>query len=382
MKVLLRAILRFLRESDIFLLIVSLASAIYGYVLIASVLRGTNNPGGELNVQIGAIVIGVILFILFSYIDIDIIADKSRVLLVVSLLFISTLYFWGVGEDTHSGQSAWLRFFDVGVQPAEIVKAPFIIIIAKYITNYTERKTLNSFLPLFQILFVFILFFGLILVVSADLGTALIYFFVFVAMLFVGGVKLRWFALGTALLTVMFPVFWLNFLSERERTRILVPFMPELEPDRLDLLWQPDQSVRAISSGGFFGQGLGNGRLTQGGVIPAQHTDFIFSAAGEELGFIGCMLIIALLVTIIIRCIIIGIRSNNTLSMLVCFGIAAKFLAQTFENIGMALGIMPVIGVTLPFFSYGGSSVVTCFAVMGIVSGIKLRQNPARFRGF
>jgi len=376
-----RSVLRFLREADMLLLILSLISSIFGFILISSILSGNEVETGALNVQLGSIIIGIAFFVLFSYIDIDIIADKSKLLFVFSVLFILTLYFWGVGSETHS-RRAWLRFFGIGIQPAEIVKITFIIITAKIITNYKERKTLNSFLSLVQLVVVFLMMFALVLLVSEDIGTSLVYLFIFLIMLFIGGVKLRWFALGGTALTAIFPFFWFNFLSERQRVRILVPFIPELEPDRLDLLWQSDQSVRAISSGGFFGQGLGNGRLTQAGVIPEQHTDFIFSAAGEELGFVGCIAILLLLVAIIVRCIIIGLKSNNTLGMLVCIGIAAKFIAQTFENIGMSLGLLPVIGVTLPFFSYGGSSMVTCFAAMGIVSGIKLRQNPSRFRDF
>jgi len=120
--------------------------------------------------------------------------------------------------------------------------------------------------------------------------------------------------------------------------------------------------------------------LTQSGGIPAQHTDFIFSAAGEELGFVGCMAILILLVAIIIRCVYVGVKSNNALGMLVCVGVAAMLITQTIENVGMALGFMPVIGITLPFFSYGGSSLVTCFVAMGIVSGIKIRPKPIRFR--
>jgi rod shape determining protein RodA len=120
--------------------------------------------------------------------------------------------------------------------------------------------------------------------------------------------------------------------------------------------------------------------MTQRHLIPAQQTDFIFSAVGEELGFIGCMLVVLLLVLIISRCIYTGIKSNNPLGLLVCVGIAAMLIMQMLENIGMCLGVLPVIGITLPFFSYGGSSIVTCFAAMGIVSGIKMRPKPVRFR--
>ena len=318
---------------------------------------------------------------LFSYIDIDIIADQSVVLMIFSVLFISTLQFWGVGAE-ETGNKAWLRFFGIGIQPAEVVKITFIIIIARMMTNFKERKSLNSALSLMQILLVFGLLFGLIVFISADLGSALVYAFVLITMLFIGGVKLRWFAVSAAIVAAISPLLWFNFMTERQRDRVLAPFVPEaLDPKRLEIItWQASQSVNAIASGGFLGQGLGKGRLTQKHLIFGQHTDFIFSAAGEELGFAGCILIVILLVIIIARCIYIGIKSNNSLGLLVCTGIASMILIQTFENIGMCLGVLPVIGITLPFFSYGGSSIVTCFAAMGIVSGIKMRPKPVRFR--
>jgi len=290
-----------------------------------------------------------------------------------------TLQFWGVGQ-AEVGNRAWLRFFGIGIQPAEVVKVTFVIIIARMIVNYRERKSFNTFFSLVQIMFVFASIFFMIVYVSKDLGSALVYLFILLAMLFIGGLKLRWFALGGAGVAVASPLIW-NSLSDYQRERILAPFVPEqIDPDRQGVLWQASQSVRAITAGGFKGQGLGHGRLTQSGAIPAQKTDFIFSAAGEELGFIGCTLIVILLVIIITRCIYIGIKSNNLLGLLVCTGIAAMFIAQTVENIGMCLGLFPVIGITLPFFSYGGSSMVTSFAALGIVSGIKMRPKSARFR--
>jgi len=381
MRTILRAILKFLREADILLLVLSLICSVYGIVMILSVTRNTETGGSEVYVQIGAMVIGLVLFVLFSYIDIDIIADKSGLLLFFSALFISTLYFWGVGRE-EVGNKAWLRFLGIGIQPAEIVKVTFIIITAKMITNHRERKTLDSFGSLLQILFAFIFLFGLIIVVSSDLGSALVYGFIFVFMLYIGGVKLRWFVLGGGVVAAAFPLIWNNYLTQGQRNRVLAPFMQEqIDPAiRRDVMWQTDNSVKAITTGGFTGQGLGKGRMTQAGIIPEQRTDFIFSAIGEELGFIGCMFVILLLVIIIIRCVYIGIKSNNSLGMLVCAGVAAMLISQTLENIGMNLGVLPVIGITLPFFSYGGSSIVTCLAAMGIVSGIKMRPKPVRFR--
>ena len=389
MRAFFRTIYKFFREADMYLLAMSCISTIYGMILISSVMKNTDIGRNQITIQIGASVVGLMLFVLFSYVDIDIIADKYGLLLVFSALFIITLQFWGVGEE-ETGNKAWLRFLGIGIQPAEVVKITFIIIIAKILTNHRDRKTLNTMTSILQVALVFLLLFGLIIRISSDLGSALVYAFIFAIMLFVGGIRLRWFAIAGGFIAAFSPLIWNRFLTIPHKNRILAPFFPELiiNPEtgladsltRRDVLFQSDNSIRAITSGGFAGQGLGQGRMTQGQDIPRQNTDFIFSAAGEELGFIGCMLIIILLVSIIIRCIYVGIKSNNTLGLLVCSGVAAMFIAQTFENIGMCLGILPVIGITLPFYSYGGSSIVACYAAMGIVSGIKMRPKPLRFR--
>jgi rod shape determining protein RodA len=359
-----------------FLLALCVVSTVYGIALISSVEHGVGSR--IVTVQIIALIMGVVIYVLLSLIDIDIIADKSKLLVILSAAFICTLFIWGEAGDT--GNKAWLRFGGIGVQPAEVVKVPFTVVIAHMIAEYKARRSLNSPLAVLQIVAVFGLFFGLILLASDDLGSALVYVFILLSIMFVGGVRLRWFLFGAAALAASGPFIWNNLLNERQRARILAPYDPSIDPTGLDVTWQAGQSKLAIAAGGFSGQGLYNGKLTQEGIIPHQQTDFIFSAAGEELGFIGCFIIILLLTAVIARCAYVGVKSNNTLGLLVCLGLASIILFQTLENIGMCLGLAPVVGLTLPFFSYGGSSIITAFAAMGIVSGIKMRPKPVRFR--
>ena len=147
--------------------------------------------------------------------------------------------------------------------------------------------------------------------------------------------------------------------------------------------WQQTRSLLAIGSGRLWGQGLYQGTQTQSAAdssLPKRHTDFFFSVAGEELGFFGCLLIIVLLFAIVLRCFLVSRRTQSSVSSYVCVGIAAMLMFQTIENIGMCLFVMPVIGLTLPFFSYGGSSIVTLYAAMGIVSSIKMHTAPERLR--
>ena len=370
MKKVLTVVFGYLKKSDTLLLILSIISSIFGIILISSALHSSGGRAGIV-IQTVALVLGIGLYIVFSLIDIDIIADRSLILFVFSVVLISTLFVWGVAGD--SGNRAWISFGPISIQPAEIVKIPFIIIIAKMITYYKEDGVLSKPLPVISLAAVFAIIFLLIIVSSADLGSALVYLFVFAVMLFLGGVNLIWFGIAIGLSVAAAPLVWNHFLSDLQRDRILAPYDPSVDPTGLGITWQANQSKAAISAGGFTGQGLYNGGFTQGNGVPQQHTDFIYSVAGEEFGFIGAIAVLILLLAIIARCFYVGVRSNNTLSYLVCTGISAMFLAQTLENIGMCIGLTPVIGLTLPFFSYGGSSVIVNYVAIGIVSGIMMR---------
>ena len=145
---------------------------------------------------------------------------------------------------------------------------------------------------------------------------------------------------------------------------------------------QQSRSLLALGSGGLFGQGYMQGTQTQAGEgsLPARHTDFIFSVIGEELGMLGCLFTIALLAAIILRCVLIARHAQQRIDMYICVGVAAMLIFQVMSNIGMCLFVMPVIGLTLPFISYGGTSIVTLFAAMGMVSGIQKRARPEWLR--
>ena len=158
--------------------------------------------------------------------------------------------------------------------------------------------------------------------------------------------------------------------------RILVLFDASIDPDAQNERYQVNRSIRALQNGGIRGQGLYNGTMVQSSSLPMQRNDFIFSAIGEELGMLGCLAVLLLLSAVIIRIIHVGIKSGNYMNRLICVGIAGMMASQILINVGVCLGLVPVIGLTLPFFSYGGSSLITTFLAMGIVSGINMRPAP------
>jgi rod shape determining protein RodA len=367
----------FVHRADMFLFTICVICALYGIVVIASATKSYENGSAQfVIVQTLALVLGILLFIAMTVIDVDIFAQHWTWLYGLSALLLLSLIPFGAVSDT--GNNGWLRFFGIGIQPTEIVKLAFIIVLAKQLAYLKDYKNLNSVTSVAQIVGHFILMFGLILVTAQDLGSALVYFFIFAVMLFVAGVKIYWFIMGAAAIACMVPIFWTYFLEDYQRNRILAPYDPSIDPDNTGINWQQNQSKIALASGQLTGTGLGEGTQSQSNAIPGKHTDFIFAVIGEELGLIGACLVLLLLMIIVIRCVQVGLRSGSTMSMLVCFGVAATVVFQTFENVGMCIGIAPVVGITLPFFSYGGSSLFSMFAAMGLVSGIKYRPKPAR----
>ncbi len=368
----------FFQCADIVLFLLCLTSAIFGLVVISSATAtSTEGSAHYVLIQSLSLVIGVALFVALTVLDIDVIADKWPLLYLVSAVLLLLLIPFGYDDGTSN--KSWLRFLGIGIQPSEIIKVVFIIVLSKHISYLKEYKNLNHVFSVAQLAVHFFLPFALVVVISADLGSALTFLFIFLVLLFTAGLKLYWFILGAAGLAAAIPFVWTNFLREDQIRRIMAPYDSSIDPTGEDVLYQTVKSKLALVSGQLTGSGLYQGTQTQNQVVPAQHTDFIFSVIGEELGMIGCCVVILLLLAIILRCVVVGLHSRDTMSMLVCFGVAATVLFQSFINIGMCTGLTPVIGLTLPFFSYGGSSLFSLFAAMGLVSGVKFRPKPERF---
>ena len=364
-----RAIGDFIKKADMFLLLLCTLTTIFGIVVISS---ATNYDGNRSYVMIQsvALALGIFIYVILTLIDVDIIAERRELLLIFCILFIGCLYFWGI--DGGTGNKSWLDvpLLPMNLQPAEICKIFFIIILAKSMS--VSQNHLSSPLNVIKMAAITLFFFGLIIYVSSDLGVALIYIFIFIVMAFVGGVSVVWFLIALGAVGVAIPVIW-PLLKTYQQNRILVLFDPSLDPDAY---WQTERSIRYIQNGGVSGQGLYNGTLVQAGGMGAQHTDFIFSSIAEELGMLGCVVVLLLLTAIVVRCIYVGVKSGNYMNRIICIGIAGMLLFQILVNVGMCLGILPVIGLTLPFISYGGTSIVTMFMAMGVVSGIHMRPAP------
>ena len=364
----------FFRKGDLVLLLLCLLTSTFGCIIISS---ATNAVGFSryLTVQIVAIVLGAILYIMMSSVDVDFLSEHRRVLVVFNTILLSLLIPFGTGDNL--GNRSWLDLplLPVDIQPAEICKITYILIMASVMNSHQNR--ISSVTSVIHMAFHLIFLFGLNMVLSRDLGVSLIYVFIFIGMAFAGGVSIIWFVLGAGALVVASPVLW-NRLDDYQKERLEMLVNPNIDPEGIDVRWHTNQSLLSLNGGGLTGQGLFNGNRTQTDSLNAQHTDFIFSAIGEELGFVGCLLVILLLLAIIARCVYVGIRSQEYMRRLICFGAAAALIFQVCVNVGMCLGVFPVIGLTLPLISYGGSSVVTIYAMLGLVSGVCARPSPGK----
>ena len=377
------------RQSDLVLLALCVGSTLYGMVLIASAthFRGTLK---YVAIQGFGLLIGVLLYFFFSAVDVGELSKKWKWLLIFNFGFILLLRTpFGL---TRNGNRAWLGVNDIGkslgvgflenfpitVQPAEIVKITFILLLARQLALLQEKRDLRSFANVIQptahagAMFVFYY------IISKDAGSGLVYLFVFLCMAFAAGFALRWIILGIGGAVGSFLAAWnLGLLRGDWYDRIKVILDHSYQPDKKG--FQQTRGMLALGSGKLTGQGLFHGTQTQSSAkwsLPERQTDFIFCVCGEELGFIGCLLVIVLLLAIIVRCLIVAREAPTRMESLVCVGMAGMLIFQTIANIGMCLFLMPVIGLTLPFFSYGGSSIVTLFGAMGVVSGIKKRSRP------
>ena len=351
-------------------------SSIYGTFMVHKAVVAMaagdwlSNPTKFVLVQVFSIFLGLGFFVLMTLVDSDLLGDQWRVLCVLNVLLIVALVIFGADDGT--GNKAWIRFAGIGVQPSEVIKILYIIVAAKQMTYIKEHGDINSLLSIVEMAGHFVIVFGMIVVVSSDLGSASILLFVFLVMFFCLGVKLYWFALGGAAVAAVIPVLWTYFLKDYQKQRLLSPYDPSIDPDGWGISWQTTQSKLTLASGRLTGVDAEHTRT----VFTGKHTDFIFSTTGETLGMLGCIVVIILLTIIIIHIARVGLNCGRTYDMLICMGIAGAMAAQMFINIGMCIGITPVIGITLPYFSYGGSSMVTMYAAAGIVSGVKFKLKP------
>lgn len=370
----LRDLLDVFKTGDMILLGLCLFTTAFGCVIISSTTASMGATRYIL-VQLVAALLGVGLFVVISSIDLDYLLEHRTILFLFNVGMILLLVPFGVDRG---GNKSWidLPLLPINIQPAEICKMTYILVMASVMSSHQSH--LSTVPSVMHMVFHLVALVGLNLVISGDAGVSLIFVFIFIGMAFAGGVHIFWFLLGGGILGVSAPIIWFKVMDEYQRKRFEVLYNPELDPLALHERYHTNQALQSLTAGGFSGQGLYEGGRTSVYALTAQHTDYIFAAIGEELGFLGCIIVLLLEFAIIARCIYVGIHSPDFVRRVVCFGCASALVFQVTSNIGMCLGLTPVIGLTLPFISYGGSSLVSLYAMLGLVSGVHARPSSGK----
>jgi len=314
------------------------------------------------------IIFGLVLALIVSRFSFRTARAYAIIIYIVAVIGLVLVLIPGIGKS-QGGAQAWISLpGGFSFQPSEFTKIALIVLLAMVLTERRDSELIPDDRDvLFGLALAGVP--ALLILLQNDFGTVMIIGATLLSVMVVAGVKLRWiYGSLSAVLLAGFIASQLNFIKDYQLDRLATFVDPTLDP--LGAGYNSLQARIAIGSGGWFGQGYLNGPQTQGKYVPAQRTDFIFTVAGEELGFLGSTLIIFLLAMILFRLTKIALKAPDRFGRLAAAGIAGWFAIQTFENIGMSLGIMPVTGVPLPFVSYGGSSMFVSWMAIGLAVAI------------
>ena len=358
----------FLHETDIWLLLGAVITSVFGLIMVYSATRHDLTEGQlftrEFLIMLIAVVLGVGLCLLISYFNYEVFTRFWLIIGAVCIVSLLLLFPFGTGPQARPDVHTWLDFKIFSIQPSEFVKIGFIITFGVHLDRLRDK--INKPLSILQ-LGVHAAVPTFLVMETGDMGSALVFLVIAAVMLFASGVHWGYFLGGLALVGAAAPLVWTYVFSSIQKNRFLALFYPDLYPD---IIFQQKYGITAIGAGGLTGQGLFHGAYTQGGTVPEAQNDMIFTAIGEELGFLGCILALGLLCFISIRILMIGRKSRERSTNLICSGMAAMIMGQTVINVGMCLMLLPVIGITLPFFSAGGSSNLGVYIGVGLVLSI------------
>ena len=353
------------RQTDMLFLIICLALSVFGIVMVSSATySGESLFSRDAKVMVLATCLGLFAAMVLSFIDYDIILKLWPLVGLASVVLMLGLFVFGVSPEGRSDAFSWYKIGSLYFQPSEIVKIGFIITFA-----YHLSKVKNDISSLKNVFFLCVhaAIPIMLVVVTGDMGSALIFILMFIGMMFAAGVHWLYFPAGALAVLAASPVIWLKVFDDIQRNRILALFNPEAYPTEI---YQQNQARKAILNGGFSGMGLFQGELSHSTLLPERQNDMIFSVVCEETGFIGALILLVLFMLLAMRVVKVGKRSGNFAAEMMCYGVAFMIIFQAMINIGMCTRLLPVIGITLPFISAGGTSVICLYLAIGLILSI------------
>ena len=356
-----------IRETDKLFLLLCVFLSLFGTVMVATTTHTTDTGifTRDTLVMLFASAIGLAVAVFISFVDYEIILKFWPVAAGVSVFLMLLLFPFGAAPSARSDAISWLKITgSLYLQPSEILKIAFIITLSFFL-----NKVKNEISYFKNVIFLCVVA-GIpiaLVVLTGDMGSALIFAIMFLGMLFVSGVHWVYFIVGGVGIAAAAPIVWYRVFDNIQRNRILALFDPESYPSEI---YQQLQAKNAMKEGGFTGTGLFQGTFTQSGAIPESQNDMIFASVCEELGFVGAFFLILAFVLLALRIVRTGKRAETYSASMVCYGVMFMVMAQVIVNIGMCVSLLPVIGITLPFISAGGSSVLCLYLSVGLVLSV------------
>ena len=358
-----------LKQFDICLLICTSVLSIISLLLMYSLRDLSLRHAGLVKMQAAATLVGIFVMVFLATVDYQEVVNKLWVIFLIGeigLLGITLIY--GVAEGSNQ---SWLEIGPITIQPSEFVKGTFIVTFSKHLDMVKHK--INHPLSLLGLGVHAGVIIGLILI-SGDLGVALVYCGIVALMLFCAGLSLFYFLGAGVAIFAAIPYVW-DFLKEYQKNRIIYGFNPEGDPEEYG--YQALLGRDALANGGFFGKGINGGEYYKD--LFANENDFAFATLCEKFGAIGGIIVLICLAVVVIRVFMIARTSRKDSGAFICIGVAAAIVVQTAENVGMCLAMLPVIGITLPFISYGGSSTLAMYLLLGMVHWVKTHRVKYNF---
>ena len=367
-----RFLSKFFQNTDKVIWVVALGLSALSVLLLAGICDAGYVQVRTVQVQAAAAAIGIAAAVIAAQFDPEELAGIWKLYVPPTLLLMVLTYFVGTIREGSTNRS-WLSLGFLSIQPSEFLKIAFILTFALHLSKVGDD--INQPRSLVPLLVHGAIPVGMVLL-QKDAGVALIVACIFGAMLFAAGLSWRYIGMAAGGAALAAPVLWFAVLSDYQKQRIMVLFDPEHDP--LGITYQQNRGLTAIGSGQVFGIGIFNDNHIY---VPENYNDFIFTFLGESLGFVGCFLVVAALAILCARILANGIRSRTTVGRFVCVGVFAMIAFQAVVNIGMCLMVLPVIGITLPLLSGGGSSVLSVYIGLGLVLGVYADTNRNMFSG-
>ena len=369
--IIIRKLADFVRECDKKLLVLILLLTSFGCLEVLSATYKLTGSLKQFIMQVVGMLLGLIGIIICSSFDYRRFARFWYLFAAVAVVPVILTFFIGYAPGS-TDDRAWLLLpGGISFQPAELLKIAFVITFGYHVYKLGDRvKKFHNIL----LLCIHGAIPVMLIHLQGDDGTALVFAIMFIAMLFSAGINIWYFVVTGAAAVLSLPFIYRYVMNEDQQSRIFALLFPTQE-DYMGPLWQQWKGRIALANGGLFGQGPFNGQYVQSGSIPEGYNDFIFSSIGEEFGMLGCIAVVIMIIAICYRILRIGHRSGNALGNTICIGVFAMLAGQTIINLGMNLSILPVIGVTLPMLSAGGTSVMCTYLAFALVFNIQRHSN-------